>query len=154
MRGSAKKGNDMFIIIMSAVFLTCFMILVTIGALSYRNAVRGQFENNDTRALRSYLTTVVRAGDKTDCILVERDGDRDVLIVRTEGTEYARKIYLFEGMLVEEYAKEDQALSPEEATEIGETSVFTAELTDGILRIRTDAGTVIVTLRSTEGIEE
>ena len=62
---------------------------------------------------------------------------------------YAVRIYLKDGMLLEDYAAADAVLHPEEAQQIGMTEQFEAEKLSGdLLRLKTDAGSVLLHLRS------
>ena len=62
---------------------------------------------------------------------------------------YALRIYRKDGMLLEDYASADAALNPEEAQRLGMTERFEAEKLPGnLLKLRTDAGSVLLHLRS------
>ena len=70
----------------------------------------------------------------------------------TEGRSgYALRIYRADGSLVEDYARADAALRPEDAQIIGATETFDPVLTaDGLLTVNCDAGKVLLHLRSGE----
>ena len=137
----------------AALFLTGFFLLVVFGAQSYRNTVLGQSGNNDTRALLSYLATAVRAGDERGSVRVVHSAAGTELCLDDGDTGFTRRIYLSDGVLVEEYARIEAARGETEAYPIGPTSRFDVETPDGgTLRIFTDAGETLVHLRSEGGV--
>ena len=81
---------------------------------------------------------------------IDEDGEvGKVLILREGRSGYALRIYRADGMLVEDYARTDAGLRPEDAQVIGETAVFDPVLTaDGLLTVSCDAGKVLLHLRS------
>ena len=60
---------------------------------------------------------------------------------------------LYEGFVsrLEDYAADELPLRPEEAQELGETATFHAVLENGLLRIETDEGSVLLHLRGEGG---
>ena len=138
----------------AALFLAGFLLLVILGARSYRDTVAVQRGNMETRALLSYLATTVKANDTAAAVSVERGESGDALILTDGERGYALRIYRYDGDLVEEYAAAGTPLSPEDAQVIAPTEVFRAEQTeDGLLRLTTDAGQVLLRLRSEGGGE-
>ena len=134
----------------AALFLAGFFLLVVFGAQSYRNTVAGQNGNMQTRALLSYLSTTVKAYDAADAVSLAEDPEVGRVLVLADGTSgYAVRIYHRDGILLEDYAAADTALRPEEAQQIGMTERFEAEKLPGdVLKLKTDAGSVLLHLRS------
>ena len=134
-----------------ALFLTGFFLLVIFGARSYRGAVSGQYGNMDTRAALSYLQTVLHANDTENAAeILDKDG-RGILQIRDGSTGYAYRIYLEDGKLIEDYAREDSPLDPESAQVIGTSAVFKAvREPSGRLRVTTEAGSILFTPRSVQ----
>jgi hypothetical protein len=64
---------------------------------------------------------------------------------------YALRLYMADGALLEEYTRTDAPLTPESAQKLGDTREFTVVLDGDLLRLRTDAGTVLTHLRSEAG---
>ena len=136
----------------AALFLAGFLLLVVFGSQSYRNSVVGQNENMQSRALLSYLATTVKANDAAGGVRVEDSAYGPVLSVADGSSGYAVRIYQHEGLLLEDYAAADAELQPEEAQQIGETALFRIERPrEDLLLIRTDAGRVLLQLRSEGG---
>ena len=74
-----------------------------------------------------------------------------MLVIADGDSGYGLKIYCYEGNLVEEYTSLAAELSPERAQTIGRTDLFTVEIDDDLVRVETDAGRVMVRLRSEGG---
>lgn len=136
----------------AALFLVGFLLLVLFGARSYQNTVEMQTRNNDTRALLSYVSARVRAGDSAGAIRIANSTYGDLLtIADTDG--YETRIYLYDGALVEEYAAADAPLAPETAQAIGSAHHFSVRTAENQrLFVTTDAGTVCMHLRSEGGV--
>ena len=134
----------------AALFLAGFFLLVVFGAQSYRNTVKGQNGNMQSRALQSYLSTTVKAYDAADAVSLPEEPEVGQVLALADGSSgYALRIYRKDGMLLEDYASADAALNPEEAQRLGMTERFEAEKLPGnLLKLRTDAGSVLLHLRS------
>lgn len=136
----------------AALFLAGFFLLVVFGAKSYRNTVGGQEENMRTRALLSYLATTVHANDAYAAVRINEGPEGQVLVVPDSESDYALRIYLYEGNLVEDFAAEGSPLAPESAQVIGKTASFFVEERDKrVLFISTDVGHILLHLRSEGG---
>lgn len=146
-----------YMIVIAAFFLVGFLLLVVFDARIYRNAVAAQEQNNQTRALLSYLAASVRSNDAGASILVRADGpeDSDVLVIR-DAAGYAQRIYRYDSYLVEDYAAADAAYDPEDALSIGRTETFSIDynMENGMLHIVTDEGEAVLHVYSRGGINE
>ena len=153
MKKTGQGGLGLYTIGIAALFLAGFFLLVVFGAQSYRNTVGGQYRNMHSRALLSYLSTTVKAYDAEGGLRIDEDKDVGKVLVLLEGRSgYALRIYRADGCLVEDYARADTSLRPEEAQVIGTTERFEPVLTsDGLLSVNCDAGKVLLHLRSKEG---
>ena len=152
MKQENRHSFGFFVIAVAALFLAGFLMLVIFGARSYRGIVESQETNMRSRELLSYLSTCVKANDTEGAVSVTESGSGTILTVADGATGYAFRIYLRDGRLLEEYAPTDAALEPERAQEIGLTERFDAALADnGVLTVYTDAGRVLLRLRSEGG---
>ena len=152
MKKEERSPLGYYTIGIAALFLAGFLLLVVYGSQSYRNTVAGQNENMQSRALLSYLATTVKAGDISGGVRVADSAYGPVRSVADGGSGYAVRIYQHEGLLLEDYAAADAELQPEEAQQIGETELFQIEQPgEDLLLIRTDAGRVLLRLRSEGG---
>ena len=153
MKRSNGSPLGLYTIGIAALFLVGFLLLLAFGARTYRDAAGGQAENNESRALLSYLSTCVKSNDSADNIFIQ-DGEDDPVLVIADGSGYALHIYRSGGQLLEEYSAIDAQPIPENANVLGETDIFTVETAaKNTLKISTDAGNVLLHLRSGEGPE-
>ena len=150
MKKNGQSGLGLYTIGIAALFLAGFLLLVVFGAQSYRDTVKGQNRNMHSRALLSYLSTTIKGYDAEGAVRVDEDGEHGKVLILSEGRSgYALRIYRANGSLVEDYARADAALRPEDAQIIGATEVFDPVLTaDGLLTVSCDAGKVLLHLRS------
>lgn len=141
----------------AALFLAGFFLLVVFGAQTYRRVEAGQEKNNQSRALLSYLSTCVKAGDGAGAVWIRQGAEDDaspVLVVADGDTGYGIKIYQEGESLLEEYSSLDNEPDPSAAQEIGRTRVFQVEeISEGTFAVTTDAGRTLFSVRS-EGIAE
>ena len=128
----------------AALFLLGFLLLVIFGAQVYSDAVSGQDQNNQTRALRSYLVTCSRSAGAEDVSLKDAKAGQ-ILQIRDSGTDYGLQIYLADGTLMEYYGRLDAEPDPENSQPIAETSVFEVEQNGpDVYEVTTDAGKVLL----------
>ncbi|MBO5543901.1 MAG: DUF4860 domain-containing protein [Oscillospiraceae bacterium] len=153
MKHNKSSPLGLYTIGIAALFLAGFFLLVVFGAQSYRNTVAGQNDNMQTRALLSYLATTVKGYDSRGAVSVREDPAVGKILQLEDGSSgYALRIYHQDGVLLEDYAADGEALRPEDAQTIGRTALFEPELApEGLLRIRTDAGQVLLQLRTGDG---
>ncbi|MBP5750122.1 MAG: DUF4860 domain-containing protein [Firmicutes bacterium] len=137
----------------AALFLLGFFLLVVFGAQNYRGAVASQHANNDSRVLLSYVSTCLKSCDEAGCVRIAEQDGSSVLVIADGDSGYASRLYLIDGVLVEDYSEIDAPLDPEDAQTIGETSVFLVEEEkEGLLSVTTDAGKSYVYVRSKGGV--
>ena len=136
----------------AGLFLAGFFLLVVFGAQSYRNTVAGQNDNMHNRTILSYLSTTVKAYDAADAVSLTEDPEMGQVLVLADGSSgYALRIYHMDGSLLEDYAAVDADLQPEEAQHLGDTERFEVSFLAGnVLKLETDAGSVLLHLRSGE----
>ena len=149
MKQSERNPLGFYTIGIVALFLAGFFLLVVFGARSYRDTVKGEYGNMDTRALSSYLATCVKGCDTRGAVSIRDTEAGPTLVVADGDTGFALRIYRHEGQLLEDFAALDAPLAPEEAQVIGSTEYFELERPEtDLLIVRTDAGRVVLHLRS------
>lgn len=150
-----KRDNGsllgLYTIGIAMLFLAGFFLLVVFGAQSYRNTVAVQNDNMESRAMLSYLSTTIKGYDSSNAVELQDTPYGQMLVIADGDSGYGLKIYCYEGNLVEEYTSLAAELSPERAQTIGRTDLFTVEIDDDLVRVETDAGRVMVRLRSEGG---
>ena len=135
-----------------ALFLAGFLLLVILGAQTYRNTVAGQTGNNQIRGLLSYVSAIVRANDAKDSVYISSQAapQGSQVLIAEDGSGYASRIYCHGGYLVEDYGEVEAPFDPENALKIGETDSFqlSVDPDDGSLLVVTDEGRIRLRLRS------
>ena len=147
-----RNAVGLYTVGVAALFLAGFFLLTVFGAQTYRAAASAQTAHNAQRAMLSYLSTSFKGSDRTGGVHIRND-DGTVLVLE-DGSGYALHLYARGGELLEEYTQVGAPLHPEEAESLGQTETFSArEVRPGTLEVTTDAGRVLVCLRSAEGLE-
>ncbi len=136
-------STGLFTIGIAALFLAGFFLLVIFGARIYQGTAGRQERNEESRAELAYFTTIMKAGDVAGAVEL-RDSEYGQVFVLRDGTGYALRVYLCEGRLLEEYEAADAPLDPERAQVIGRTETFAVTEEAGLIRVRTDAGQVLL----------
>ena len=140
------KGKGLYTIAISTMFLGGFLLLVLFGTASYKRVNSLQEENGFQRTILSYLSVTLKSDRAAEIIVEEKEGVRVLTVAEKEGG-FGKRIYLYEGHLVEDYGKLSERLFPKDATVIGEDSRFEISLEDDLLRIETDQGTVLIEVK-------
>lgn len=134
--------------------LGCILALVVLGGGLYGALADGQAENNAVRASLTYLATRVRAADQRGAVRLAEGPEGPALVLAETEQEggYELRIYLYGGLLVEDYAPAGSPCEPETAQPVARTGRFEPKFAaPGLLRIDTEQGTALVALRSGEG---
>lgn len=133
----------------TSIILAVFFLLVISGASAYSSIVVGQEKNNRDRVLLSYILTTVKAGDAKGAVRVYKVEGRPILEVEDGGSGCGVRIYQYNGKIIGDYGKLDQALNPKDALTVGVTKIFrTEDLGNGAYIVTTDAGRVFFHVRS------
>ena len=149
MKRSSGSLLGLYTIGVAALFLAGFFLLVVFGAQSYRNIVNTQTGNNQNRELLGYFKTCISANDSQGSVYISDSEYGPVLEIPDGNTGYGIRIYQTEGELKETYASLEAPLFPKQDTTIGQTGIFEPEFPEeGLLRITTDAGSILIHLRS------
>ena len=149
MKRSDGSPLGVYMIGVAALFLAGFLLLVIFGAQAYRETVAVQSANNTNRALLNYFVTCVSTSDSGGNLSIEESEYGPVVVIPDGSTGYGLRIYCVDGLLLDDYAALDAALMPDVESPIARTQVFLPELlSDDLLRVTTDAGSILVHVRS------
>ena len=142
-----KTFGDLLTVIVMAVLFLVILLLVVLSAVSYQKAVDIHDDNNNTRAVLSYVITAVKANEAESVEITERDG-MPVLILSDGETGFEQQIYFSDGKVLESYGRAGTPLVPEDALVIGEAKRFEiGYLTENLLEIKTDIGNSYIHIR-------
>ena len=144
MNGRKVIGNtprtiqNVFVLLLLALFACLSTFLVTIGAQLYRNTVDSAEKNNTTRI----MTAVVRSaiwGEDGGNIIVEKLDDWDITSLTIveeyeEETNYKR-LFAYEGSLMEAYTGDDLPFDPKYGEPLCDLKEFEPELNGNMLTV-------------------
>ena len=152
----SQKG-DLFATLEAILFVVVMALLMTalaVGVLTYTRIADTRSTDDRARVANSVVSNGVRYADAVDAVRVGDgpEGPALVLAVNTESGAYETRIYQYQGMLVEEYALQGAAYTPQRATKLVENSRFSFMYSeDGLLEVTTDAGTSATYLHCADG---
>lgn len=142
-----KKGRngrlfgDVTGAVVMAILFAVILLLVVFSASAYQHAVDVRDDNDNTRAVLSYVITAVKA-DNAAQISVEDAGGVPVLVIAGRETGYAQRIFERNGEIIEVYGKPGASLTAGEPVTIGYSDRFEMKMAgEELLEIRTDLGT-------------
>jgi hypothetical protein len=144
---NTKSIGEILSALTIAVLFLVILLLVVFAARSYQHSADSQYKNDTQRIVCAYVVTAVKDNDGGEVTPETFDGCPGVSIADGD-TGFAHKIYMKDGVLLEEYSLADEAVNPETASEIGETEVFEINyISDDLLEIRTDKGASYVNVQ-------
>jgi len=135
-----RSIGDILSALTIAVLFIVILLLACFAAKSYEHSSALQYENDSHRVICAYVATAIKDHTEGEVTPMDMNGNPGVSIEDGD-TGYAHKIYLNNGLLLEEYTKADAPVNPEAATKIGETSQFDIRyISEDLLEIKTDKG--------------
>jgi len=143
-RGNSRgEMRGVFIFGLLAAFALLSLVVVLVGAKSYRMINATAEEAFLSRTGMSYLIGKVRAADEAGQIEILNTDGLDVLALgqSIDGEQYSTYIYWRESAVREYFARADLAFSPEYGEEIFKADGLNFSLAGGLLQIEiVDAG--------------
>ncbi len=149
--------QNVFVLLLLAVFAAMSTLLVTLGAQVYRGTVERANANNQARILSAVVRSSLWAEDGVGQVLVEnQDGLPVLAVVSTYDDEsYVKRLYCHDGMLYESFTSTEYAFDVEDGESICQAASFEPAIENGFLTVKltgTDGeeNTVQMQLRSGE----
>ena len=135
-RGGGLRGA--FIFALLAAFALLSLVVVIVGAKSYRMINAMAEEAFVSRTGMSYLVGKVRAADEAGQMQIREENGTQVLELGQliDGERYSTYIYCLDNEVREYFARADLAFSPEYGEKIFEASELTLSLAGGLLTIQ------------------
>lgn len=138
MNREQKHGmSGVFVFVLLGLFAIMSIFMVLLGSQMYRNTIHDTETNRRDRILSSYLRSMVRYGDQKGGVLVESFDGIDTITLRESFDEeaYVTRLYVYEGKLYEQFARERYDFEPDMGEEICAASSLHAELNGNLLTI-------------------
>lgn len=125
--------QNMFVILVLAVFLVFSMLMVVLGAMCYVGLEDRSREVNDRRILQSFVRSSLAAMEENAFVRVEDD----LLIIENDydGEVYLHYIYAHEGQLRQQLISQERAFVPENGDGICPAGLFVPYLEGNLLRV-------------------
>ena len=149
--------QNVFVLLLLALFACLSTFLVTIGAQLYRSTVDSAEKNNTTRIMTAVVRSAMWAEDGGNIIVEKMDGwDITALTVIEEledETNYKR-LFAYEGTLLETYSSDDELdFDPKYGEVLCDLKEFTPEINGNVLTVHLKAtddseSTIRMTLRA------
>lgn len=152
-----RSIQNVFVLLLLAVFAAMSTLLVTLGAQVYRNTVERSNADNQARILSTVVRSALWAEDGLSQVCVEEhDGVKTLAVVSTYDDEcYVKRLYCTGGNLWESFTSAEYDFDIEDGESICQASAFEPSIDRGLLTVRLVSqdgveSTVVLQLRSTE----
>lgn len=134
-------------------FIIVLLLAVLAGVGLYKALNEMREATDATRLSLSLISNDVRAADSIDAVAVGVGPEGNALVLRENLStgRFETRIYLYNGSIVEEYALQDSAYTPQKATVLTKSETFSFSYRNGLLTVLTDQGTANIALRSVRG---
>jgi len=121
-----QSAQTLFALLIACVFTAASLLLVVLGADSYRNSLHSITVNHQIRAALSYTANQIRSADNAESISIESLDGRQVLLIRSEQAERNGNTYLYfrDGYLMELFSGGQDPFEPEYGEKITEIKQF------------------------------
>ena len=155
--GSTPKTiQNVFVLLLLALFACLSTFLVTIGAQLYRNTVDSAEKNNTSRIMTAVVRSAIWAEDGGNVIVEKMDGwDITALTVieKYEDETNYKRLFAYEGSLLETYTDDELEFDPKYGEPLCDLKEFEPELNGNVLTVRLKASddsesTIRMTLRA------
>lgn len=125
--------QNMFVILVLAVFLVFSMLMVVLGAMCYVGLEDKSREVNDQRILHSFVRSSLRSQEENAVVRVEND----LLIIENnyDGDVYLHYIYASDGQLRQQFISQEREFMPENGEPICPAGLFAPRLEGNLLRL-------------------
>lgn len=149
--------QNVFILLLLAVFAAMSTLLVTLGAQAYRSAVERADRDNQARILSAVVRSSLWAEDGLGQVQVkDYSGVKALEVINTyDGESYVKRLYCHDGSLWESFTSAAYEFDLEDGETLCQASGFDPSLDHGLLTVRLTGpdgaeSTVKMCLRSVE----
>ncbi len=151
-----KTIQNVFVLLLLALFACLSTFLVTMGAQLYRNTVENAEKNNTSRIMNAVVRSAIWAEDGGE-IIVEKFSEWDIttltVVERNEEETDYKRLFAYEGSLLETYTDDEIGFDPKYGEPLCNLKEFEPEINGNVLTVRLKSAddvesTVRMTLRA------
>ncbi len=140
--GDSRTIQNVFVLLLLALFACLSTFLVIIGARLYRNTVDSAEKNNTSRIMAAVVRSAVQAEDGGD-IRVEPLPEWGItaltVVEEYEDETNYKRLFAWEGSLLESYTGDDLPFDPKYGEPLCDLAEFEPELNGKVLTVRLKA---------------
>ncbi len=137
---SPRLIQNVFVLLLLALFACLSVFLVMVGAQAYRGTVDRADINNDHRIAAALVRSAVWAQDGGVVRIEDHEGMPALAIEDNyDGEIYIKRLFCRDGWLMESYTSEERGFDPEDGEELCELSAFAPRKEGGILTVHLTA---------------
>ena len=137
-----KTIQNVFVLLLLALFACLSTFLVTIGAQLYRNTVDSAEKNNTSRIMNAVVRSAIWAEDGGNVYVEKIDGwDITALTVaeKYEDETNYKRLFAYEGSLLETYTDDELEFDPKYGEPLCDLKEFEPEINGNVLTVRLKA---------------
>ena len=150
MKERTSKLTDLATLLLFAVAALCVLLVLMLGARTFRNLVRNGREQFENRTAVQYVITRVRQAETVE--IAEFDSCEALVIPeQINGKIYLTQVYLYDGYLRELFCAADADLSAKDGQKLVPVEKLQLRLEDGLLHIQINSRQVLLRLSGKEG---
>ena len=131
--------QNVFVLLLLALFAGLSTLLVTLGAQVYRNTMETFDNHSTTRVLNSVVRSSVWTEDGNGEICVEKFDDLGItsltVINDYDGERYFKRLYCKDGWLYESFTSEERQFDGETGESMCEATLFEPAIEGNMIRI-------------------
>ena len=129
--------QNVFVLLLLALFACLSTFLVLMGAQVYRGTVERADRNNDTRIIAAVVRSAIWAQDGGTVRVEDHNGIPALAVEDNfDGEIYIKRLFCYDGYLQESYTSAEREFDPESGESLCGLESFRPELEGGLLTIQ------------------
>jgi len=147
-----NKVDNAFVLMIFCVFAASVFLVLMLGGSIYGNMIDVSAKGQSERDSISYIRAKIKSSDSAGSISINDFNGLQALVLSEiiEESEFVTYIYHYDGWVYELFHEKGLVFLPEDGRPIIKSDSLSFEVTDsGLIRISTDFGSLLISLRST-----
>ena len=133
-----RRKTGILLLVLYGILIGAMLVLTLAGARLYAGAAESRETSARQRSSLSYLQTQAAACGGAGRVYLSRGPEGTAVCLR-DTEEYVTRVYLYQGSLRTEYAREDRPMEPEQADSLCAADSFAAHWeTEELLCVEAD----------------